>query len=276
MAISLDRIAVEEAGANPVRLARAIHRQLPDLTGAVPVHEIARALDIEEIREERLTSFEGCLLTDRRKSYGAILVNAANSPRRRRYTVGHELCHFLNERHIPTTEDGFRCTKDDMANPTRSGRHLRQEREANTFAIELLAPERLIRARLSPPADLEHALAIARDQDISREAAARRYVALHDDCLAVVFSVDGRVRYVEKGKGFPGTSIWAHDILPALPPRPRDGTGLTLLDEVSPLPWLSRTDGVTLFAQTLHQTDEYAMTLLVVERNESNSDEIEL
>ena len=111
MAISLDRIAVEEAGANPVRLARAIHKQLPDLAGAVPVHEIARALDIEEIREERLTSFEGCLLTDRRKSYGAILVNAANSLRRRRYTVGHELCHFLNERHIPTTEDGFRCTK---------------------------------------------------------------------------------------------------------------------------------------------------------------------
>ncbi len=270
MAISLDRIAVEEIGADPVRLARAIRDQLPDLTGAVPVHDIAFALDIEEIREERLTSFEGCLLTDRQKSYGAILVNRASSPRRRRYTVGHELGHFLNERHVPTMEDGFQCTKEDMGYPKRSGRHLQQEREANTFSIELLAPARLIQSHLKRPADLEHALAIAEDQDISREAAVRRYVALHDECLAVVFSAGARVRYIEKGEGFPGTAIWTNDALPTLPPRPRDGSDLTTLDEVSAVPWLSWTDGVTLFAQTLYQAEGYAMTLLLVERDKSD------
>ena len=79
----LNRIEIEEVGANPVRLATAIVTQLGDITGPMPVHDIARALDIEEIREESLTSIEGCLLTDRQKSYGSILVNAASRPRRR-------------------------------------------------------------------------------------------------------------------------------------------------------------------------------------------------
>ena len=275
MAISLDRVAVEETGANPVRLARAIHNQLPDLTSAVPVHDIAFALDIEEIREAHLTSLEGCLLTDQQKSYGAILVNRASSPRRRRYTIGHELGHFLSERHVPTSDDGFQCTKDDMGHPKRSGRHLRQEREANTFSIELLAPVRLIQSHLKRPADLEHALAIAEDLDISREAAVRRYVALHNECLAVVFSAGDRVRYVEKGEGFPGTAIWANDTLPPLPPRPRDGSDLTALDEVSPGSWLSRTDHVALFAQTLYQAEGYATTLLLVERDRNDNGENE-
>ena len=268
MAISLDRIAIEEKGADPVRLARAIHRQLPDLTGAVPVHDIAYALDIQEIREEPLSSIEGCLLTDRCKSYGDILVNAASGPRRRRYTVGHELGHFLNEGHVPAMEDGFYCTKDDMGRPVRTGRYFRQESEANRFAIELLAPERLVGSRLGRAADLEHAISMAGDLEISREAAARRYVELHGECLAVVFSLNDQVRYIEKGSGFPRTSIWTNDVLPLLPPRPRDGSDLTTLDEVSPLPWLGPTDGVTLFAQTLFQAEGYAMTLLLVERAE--------
>jgi hypothetical protein len=272
MAIELDRIEIESAGADPARLAAAIIKQLPDLTGPVPIYDIARALDIDEIREERLNSFEACLLTDRHKSHGSILVNAASSPRRRRYSVGHELGHFLNERHVPTSDDGFRCTKDDMAHPRRAGQHLRQEAEANTFAIELLAPEKLIRPRLKRAADLEHALAIADRQDISREAAVRRYVALHDECLAVVFTANGRVRYIEKSKEFPHTCVWTGDAVPVLPRRPRDGSGLTTLDEVSAALWLSRPDSATLFAQTLYQVDGHAMMLLMTEREEHEND----
>jgi hypothetical protein len=267
MALELDRIAIESVGADPARLAAAIIKQMPDLTGAIPVHDVARALDINEVREESLTSFEGCLLTDQHKSYGSILVNAASGSRRRRYTIAHELGHFLNELHRPTAQDGFRCTKEDMACPLRQGLHLRQEAEANTFAIELLAPAKLIQKQLSRPADLEHVLAIADNQKISRAAAARRYVDLHDECLAMVFSVSGRVRYIEKGEGFPATRIWTRDPVPTLVPRPSDGSELTTLDEVSAAAWLSWPDGVTLFAQTLHQVDGYATTLLVAERD---------
>ena len=266
MTLKLDRVKVEEVGASPARLAQAILTQLPDLQGAVPVYDIARALDIDEIREERTSSFEGCLLTDRNKSRGAILVNAASGLRRRRFSVGHELGHFLNERHVSVEDAKFSCTRQDMTNPTGSSQHQRQEREANSFAIELLAPRRLFQSRLDRPADLDHVLAIAEDLQISREAAARRYVELHDECVAMVFSVGERVRYVLKGDEFPSTAVWANDVMPRLASPPSDGSGLTALDEASPEDWLTRADGVALYAQTLFQANEFALTLLVVER----------
>jgi hypothetical protein len=83
----------------------------------------------------------------------------------------------------------------------------------------------------------------------------------------VVFSASGHVRYVEKGKDFPRTAIWTGDALPALQRRQRQSSKLTPLDEVSPAPWLSWTDGMTLFAQTLYQAEGFAMTLLLVERD---------
>lgn len=80
---------LEEVGGHPERLVGAIHDQLPDLTGPVPVVEIALALDIEEIREEPLKSFEGALITPPVKVYWSIVVNARSSRQRRRYiTVG--------------------------------------------------------------------------------------------------------------------------------------------------------------------------------------------
>ncbi len=84
MLLELDRIAVEEAGANAQRLAAAIHAQLPDLVPPVPIETIALALDIEEIRVEPLTGFEAALVTTPEKGRGSILVNANSSPRRRR------------------------------------------------------------------------------------------------------------------------------------------------------------------------------------------------
>jgi lactate dehydrogenase-like 2-hydroxyacid dehydrogenase len=88
MPVELDRMTIEDVGANPERLAQAIHDQLHGLEGAVPVYDIARALDIEEIREEALTSLERALITPPEKGTGAILVNARSPRQKRRYTVG--------------------------------------------------------------------------------------------------------------------------------------------------------------------------------------------
>lgn len=62
MSLQLDRMEIEEEGRHDaVRLARAIPKQLELLSG--PVREIALALDIVEIREEKLDGFEGALIT---------------------------------------------------------------------------------------------------------------------------------------------------------------------------------------------------------------------
>ena len=141
MTLVLDRMAIEEVGANPARLAAAIHLQLGAATGAVPVNDIAHALDIQEIRVEHLSNIEGALIAPPERGAGRILVNNSH-PRRQRFTVAHELGHYLSPHHVPTAETGFWCTQSDLSVRPSSdrARHRRQEGEANLFAIELLAP----------------------------------------------------------------------------------------------------------------------------------------
>jgi hypothetical protein len=272
MTLALDRIEIESAGSDPVALARALLAQLPDLDGRVPIDEIALALDIREIVIAPLTSIEACLQCDALKSHGQIIVNANSSAQRRRYSIGHELGHFLNERHRPANLEGFACTRRDMVAPRGAERHQRQEIEANAFAIEVLTPRHLLGQNLRPGADLEHALAIAERFDISRAAATRRYVALHEERLAAVFSHNGSILYIEKPKAFPSTTRWNRDLMGPHPAPPRDGSSLTGLEEVAAAGWLTDPDGHQLFVQTLYQQDGYAITLLVAERDGDDSE----
>ena len=267
MTLELSRVEIESVGSDPRKLARALLAQLPPGDGPVPIESIACALDIVSIEVAPLSGIEGYLQCDALKSEGQIVVNANSPPRRRRYTIAHELGHFLNERHRPTVDFGFACTADDMAKPKRIGWHQRPEAEANIFAIEVLAPRSALGRYLRPPAELDHALALAAAFEISREAAIRRYVAVQGESLAVVFSNGGRVRYIEKSEDFPATTIWAGDQLGGLLAQRPSGT-LTTLDEADAFRWLKWPDGVTLFAQTLYQADGFAVTLLVAERDQ--------
>lgn len=217
--LTLDRMALDDVGTNPVRLATAIHRQLAEGTGPVPVGDIARALDIVEVREEALINFEGALVTTPERGFGSILVNRRSSRRRRRFTLSHELLHFLNPLHRPTSPDGFWCSREDMrANRLDSGvRHLRQEAEANTFAIELLAPPARIKRYLRGEPDLAKVLSMSDGLDISKEAAARRYVVRHGDTMAAVFSHNRRFLYAERSTGFPWLNPRGEMVLPDTP-----------------------------------------------------------
>lgn len=218
MGIILDRIELAEVGANPERLAAAIHSQVGDETGPVPVHDIARALDIVDIREEPLRNMEAALLTDHERSYGAILLNSTSSPQRRRFSLGHELGHFVNEYHRTTSVTGFQCARSDMVEARDINRHFRQEAEANRFSIELLTPRARLKPYLRGEVSLERADAMANDFDISRQAAARRYVQLHDASLAVLFCRHGRVRHIDRSEDGPRLAFWLGDALPDLEP----------------------------------------------------------
>jgi hypothetical protein len=263
VSLSLDRMALDDVGANPVKIAEAIHAQLGETTGPVDVHAIARVLDIVEIREEPLETFEGALVTQPERDTGAILVNATSSPQRRRYTVSHELGHFLNPWHRPTSADGFRCSRADMmvVEKRDQDRHWRQEAEANTFAIELLTPRKRLKRYLAGMPDLEYVLEMAAAFDISREAAARRYVALHADSLAAVFSKDGVVRYFDRSQDFRWLSPRKDSPIPELP-RPEGAQLLSAIEDADPADWLDRPAGASLSVQTLHQQNGFAITLL--------------
>jgi hypothetical protein len=117
---------------------------------------------------------DGCALKPRR---------CPNAPaQRRRYTIAHELGHFLNPWQEPPNEEG---------SPVRrkiSGRHgaayramlatRLQESQADRFAIEPLAPASRVSPHLREIPDPEQAIAVSTNLDISKEAAARRYVEL--------------------------------------------------------------------------------------------------
>lgn len=258
----LDRMALDDVGLNPHNLAAAIHRQLGERPGPVPIHGIACALDIHEIREKPLDGFEGALVTERTRDRGAILVNARRSLQSRRYTVAHELLHFLNPTHRPTSPHGFWCSAGDMTVTASAdkGRHVQQEIEANTFAIEVLAPRFKLLHLLRGDPDLRTAWTMAKELDLSREACSRRLVELHDEATAAVFSRNGKVIYSAASGDFPALAIGKGDQLPVR--RNASGDIVSAMDETDPADWLRMPAGVELKRQTLRQQDGYATTLV--------------
>jgi hypothetical protein len=186
--------------------------------------------------------------------------------------IGHEISHYLNPWHQPVGDAGFRSTRGDMLVFGGASRHLRQEAQANQFAIELLAPAERLRAALDAPADMTAVLAIATELDISKTAAARRYVALHDETLALVLSKDGRVLYAERPREFPALAIWKGDSLPEMPVD-AGGAPMSEWMDVDAPDWLKTDRRAHLSAQMLIQANGYAMTLLRLEMDEADEKE---
>lgn len=275
--VTLDRLALDEVGYRSADLAREIRRQLDTPDGYVDIEKIAYALDIAEIKLAPLTSFEGALLTDAERSCGLILANTAKGKHRSRFTIAHELLHFLNDRHVQTAE-GFRCRSRDIGQGETSSRssnskHQRQEAEANAFAIEILAPEASFRPYLSAPPDLEHVPKVAKGLELSKEATARRYKDLHDANIAIVFHQNGTLRYFDRSGEFPFLPIRPKAPLPNSIQRDLPAGTLTDMLEADPKDWFDGPPGGELFAQTLYQSDGVAMTLLALDGDFPGTDD---
>ena len=239
---------------------------------AYSVPAVQRALDIVEIKERPLQNLEGALITTAERDIGLILVNAKSSPQRRRYSVAHELLHFLNPLHRQTVDGRFECLRSDMALGGSLSRidltvHQRQEIEANRFSIELLAPQARMKPHLRGLADIANILAAADELDISKQAAARRYVELHSERLAVVFGKDNSILYPDWNGGFPMLLPRGGDTLPEAGPSREV---ITTMDEVDAALWLKWPGKNRLYAQTHFQSDGYSITLLL---SETHSDD---
>jgi hypothetical protein len=79
---------------SPERLAKCIHQQLADFAPPVPVERVAAEVGIEEICGED-ASFESMLIADAGKRRGIIVYNRRGTVERHRFTIAHELGHFL-------------------------------------------------------------------------------------------------------------------------------------------------------------------------------------
>lgn len=249
----------------PRPLANAVHAQLGKIAPPVPVDDIARALDISEIRTDSFDGFEGMLLTDRRRSQGAILASTRHGQRRARFTIAHELGHFLMEHHVLTAEDGFRCRAQDMRETREGRRYFKQESQANEFAIGLLAPFRMVDLFLSKDPDLRDGQRLRDALNVSLEACVRRMIDRRPEPLAAIWSKEGRVRYATRNGGFPYVHLRKGDPLPRISAAFRaisnGSQGFTKFTETHPAAWISRTD-MPLFEQTRVAANGHAVTLL--------------
>lgn len=267
----------------PIKIASAIHRQIEDAPLPVPVEEIASAVGVTEIRDVVTDSFEGGLIANLEKSEGVILVNAQSWPTRRRYTLGHELGHFLNPWHKPRHGDQFLCSTEDMRRvwSGKTDRATRMEVEANQFSAELILPrERFFRAiQKHVGADLAYVLELATDYGTSKEATARRYVDLHEDPLAVVFSKEGRIRYSHRGQDFPFLEASPGAQIPSNSYSARGKTvsgEASDWEEVDAGVWLADGGNYIVSEQTLNQRDGHKITLLAIDENEEADEDDDL
>ena len=210
------------------------------------VEAIAYGLEIAEIRHEHLDGCEGVLLTDRRRSQGRILVNVRRGRQAARFGIGHELGHFLMERHVLVLDEIQTCSRTDMRETRTARQHQRQEVEANAFAIGLLAPPYLTAPILKEDPDLEAVIALRCRLDLSLEAAARRLVERHDEPIAAVWAKDGVIRYVVRN---------THAALA------RGDHGITTMTETAPAAWTDA-DIPELFEQVRIGRNGHSLTLL--------------
>lgn len=98
--MTISRLDLDGAG-SPSALVTRILQLEPNLPIPVPVEELCGQLDISSITDLETDGFEAALVTDDCKSQGAILVAKDRSRQRRRFSIAHELGHFLIPAHMP-------------------------------------------------------------------------------------------------------------------------------------------------------------------------------
>lgn len=206
-----------------------------------------------------------------------VMVLSLNGGQQRaRFTVAHELGHFLMERHQLSDARGFRCSARDMRETGQGRQELLREAQANQFAINLLAPVSMVAPLLSSDPDLRDAQWMRDQLDVSLEACVRRMIDHRDEPLAAVWSHQGRVRYFVRGDGFPYVALQKGERIAqttaAFRAIANGKAGFTRFAETHSHPWTGRT-GFELHEQTRVTSSGHAVTLLWADISEDEEDD---
>lgn len=147
------------------------------------------------VEEGGLETSEGRLVATRTRG-GSIRVKAGLSAGRKRFTIGHEIGHFLLH---PLEEHDRQHSRRDFAIFHDAG----EEAEANIFAAELLMPEFLFkprsRGRVPSLALLDN---LAEEFGSSTMATAFQYIHCTNEQVALVVSDRQRILWTKKVKDF--------------------------------------------------------------------------
>ena len=142
--------------------------------------------------------YEGMLLRVKGRMVGTVALNRlVREPRRRKFTLAHEIGHYLLPTHGTSSSP---CRKRDIErwDPSLAAREI----EANRFAAAALMPKGAVTDLFLPEPSFSMIEELARRQETSLTASAYRYVELSGERVAIVWSEHGTVKWSKTSEGF--------------------------------------------------------------------------
>lgn len=144
-----------------------------------------------KIVEVEADAFEGVLRRIKGRMLGTIaLSRSVTDPRRRRFTIAHELGHYLIPSHM---ESSTPCRPKDIERWDAT-LHTK-EVEANRFAASALMPRAAIADFFADEPSFDVIERLSNRQETSLTASAYRYVELSGERVAIVWSEHGTVKW---------------------------------------------------------------------------------
>jgi len=148
------------------------------------------------VREKPLEGCDGVLVRVQSQMKGGVIIRSTIPEKtKKRFTLAHEIGHYLLPSHsfreVACTGKQINCWIGD-----------RVEREADSFAAELLLPSTL-RKRFQFIPSFVKIGAIAEEFGTGFITTIRRHIDLTDLMCAMIYSVNGRAKYFHISKRFP-------------------------------------------------------------------------
>ena len=127
----------------PKREARKLRSEAYNIDGKmrlpIDVAEIAKQLNVRVEVRELPSSVAGFIIKEESEPFPVIYVNSGDGSQRRRFTIAHELGHYIQNRY--SEEIAYVDNRDELASTGTDP----NERWCNAFAAELLMPESVVK-----------------------------------------------------------------------------------------------------------------------------------
>ncbi len=163
------------------------------------------------VERESLSGCEGQIIGTH--SRAIITINNDSTPVRQRFSLGHELGHWVNDRGKNLT---YQCSDTDMRQYSAGSSDFKRQKEAraNRFSAELLMPSYLFNQHhLESEITGKTVRYLSNLFDVSRTSASIRLVETSERaCMLVCWDSLGRRKWFFRSPLLPD-SIWPHKII---------------------------------------------------------------
>lgn len=258
--IQIDLMILADIG-NPKLIAEEIIKENKDISLPIQIEEIAKVVGIKEIKYIPNAQFEGALVANSGKTEGIIACKAEVNIERKRFTIAHELGHFL----IPTHSNELTCETSSISYENRN-KFINKEQEANCFASNILVPQYFLEKELSKIKyfDLEELCKLREKFLVSYEAFIRALVNCCDEPMAFIFAEDQIIKFFVCTSDFPYLSVRPKSKLPIKLMSNQNYELQETIERDCDF-WLSNRISGSLYEQNLILNKKYSITMLTLD-----------